>query len=635
MHYIISSGKFTNSDLAKLAMKNANSTSLETVLALQQALIKHLKLGSTLAVSAVNEVTIVCSKFLTKFQRIRNEDSFRYDTFIQKEKYQQFLDEAYIVKPSNAGRPKPHFTHLSDKSKKRRYDDLESTFTPETIDNYVYDYIETSKSSRALFQALDRQTVPIDTAIAIITILKMSVREYQNLKILLDDYLEFPSYYAILRYKKTKIYLNIVTSENSVKCNLKDLIENTINDYFQLIKSVNGFNLRDRSTPIEVLFKWGADGCTNLTQIKHKRTNDATNDQSLFTCMVAFLQFSQNGKVLYRVENPSSPYHCRPVEMYAQKETNELTLSVKESIDSQIQDMDKMSFMHEDKIYTFKPVFICSMVDGKTINAFEDIKWTQMCHICLKGGKQLEVITPGSTQIQDASKYEHPASLHALLRSLDFLLKLAYKLPNVDIENKAERVEAEKNTKKFIHDEVYSNLGLNIDMPYQQAGNTNDGNTARKIYENVDFFSGISGIDREFITKLSNLIACLSSTKQICPEKYLEEAKKCFEIWHTKYSSFKSLSPTIHKVLVHGHEYLKIHDIPIGYLSEQCLESCNKIIKQSREHHTSKISRESIMKDHFNYLLTQSWPYIIKYSSQLSNARKSNSFADINEFLSG
>ena len=49
-------------------------------------------------------------------------------------------------------------------------------------------------------------------------------------------------------------------------------------------------------------------------------------------------------------------------------------------------------------------------------------------------------------------------------------------------------------------------------------------------------------------------------------------------------------------------------DMPISDMTEQCIESGNKISKHSRLHHTRKISRLATMTDHFNRLMEVSDP---------------------------
>ena len=69
---------------------------------------------------------------------------------------------------------------------------------------------------------------------------------------------------------------------------------------------------------------------------------------------------------------------------------------------------------------------------------------------------------------------------------------------------------------------------------------------------------------------------------------------------------------SIHVLLVHSSSYLKMIDMPISDMTEQCVESGNKISRDVRLHHTRKVSRVATMTDHFNRLMEISDPLATK-----------------------
>ena len=81
---------------------------------------------------------------------------------------------------------------------------------------------------------------------------------------------------------------------------------------------------------------------------------------------------------------------------------------------------------------------------------------------------------------------------------------------------------------------------------------------------------------------------------------------------------------SIHKVLLHGAAVISSALLPIGQMSEEAQESRNKHLKQYREHHSRKISRESTNQDVFNRLVTSD-PFITTLRNQfrIKNKRKS------------
>ena len=47
--------------------------------------------------------------------------------------------------------------------------------------------------------------------------------------------------------------------------------------------------------------------------------------------------------------------------------------------------------------------------------------------------------------------------------------------------------------KKRIQDKLHEEIGILVDAPTQGSGNTNNGNTARRFFENVNIFSRVTG----------------------------------------------------------------------------------------------------------------------------------------------
>jgi hypothetical protein len=70
------------------------------------------------------------------------------------------------------------------------------------------------------------------------------------------------------------------------------------------------------------------------------------------------------------------------------------------------------------------------------------------------------------------------------------------------------------------------------------------------------------------------------------------------------------MSPTVHKILIHGPEIVSLVLLPIGQLSEEAQESCNKFIKKYRVDNARKCSRTSNIEDVFKRLLVVSDPLI-------------------------
>jgi len=67
---------------------------------------------------------------------------------------------------------------------------------------------------------------------------------------------------------------------------------------------------------------------------------------------------------------------------------------------------------------------------------------------------------------------------------------------------------------------------------------------------------------------------------------------------------------TVHKLLIHGAQIIASSLLPIGQMSEDAQESCNKYIKKFREDFSRKCTRTQTMEDVFLRLLVTLDPFI-------------------------
>ena len=70
------------------------------------------------------------------------------------------------------------------------------------------------------------------------------------------------------------------------------------------------------------------------------------------------------------------------------------------------------------------------------------------------------------------------------------------------------------------------------------------------------------------------------------------------------------MPPSMHTILLHCSIVIKHALVPIGLLSEEAQEACNKNYKNFRENHTRKTSRLSTNTDLMHALLISSDPVI-------------------------
>ena len=112
----------------------------------------------------------------------------------------------------------------------------------------------------------------------------------------------------------------------------------------------------------------------------------------------------------------------------------------------------------------------------------------------------------------------------------------------------------------------------------------------------------------------------IASGNEIDVEKFSKFALNCAK-QHIDLYSFCPMTPTIHKILIHGPEIIRSFLMPIGALSEEAQEKRNKEYKNAREHKSLKISREHTNRDIMNYLLSSSDPYISSFRKIIKKSK--------------
>lgn len=174
--------------------------------------------------------------------------------------------------------------------------------------------------------------------------------------------------------------------------------------------------------------------------------------------------------------------------------------------------------------------------------------------------------------------------------------------------------------KKIIQQEFRVQLGLIVDTPKQGSGNTNDGNTARRFFENPKLTAAITKVNENLIRNCKVILCALASKQPINAVKFGELAKATAEIYKKEYH-WRKMSATFHKILCHGEIIVQNNILPLGELSEEAQESKNKDYRHFRLHNTRKSSRINQNEDLIMMLLLSSDPYISQIRQKWNKAK--------------
>ncbi|XP_046809001.1 uncharacterized protein LOC124420405 [Lucilia cuprina] len=271
------------------------------------------------------------------------------------------------------------------------------------------------------------------------------------------------------------------------------------------------------------------------------------------------------------------------------------------------------------------------MIDGKVCNNITGNKSTMSCYICKAKSStfnNLENVTKLPVQNLKNGIY----ILHSGIKSFECLLHISYKIPIRKWQTRENNEkEIVKNNKKIIQEKFKTQLGLIIDRPKPGMGNYNDGNTARRFFKHYTLTSEITGIDKNLIKNIYTILVVLSSKYTIEKNNFRKFCIETAKLYVSKYPWY-NMSPTLHKILIHGPDIVCDSKLPVGILSEEAQEACNKTFKKVRENNARRCGRKENLEDIFNFLIVNSDPIITK-TRKIPKKNKQELPQEVKEFL--
>lgn len=358
-----------------------------------------------------------------------------------------------------------------------------------------------------------------------------------------------------------------------------------------------------------LISKWGCDGSSGHSTYKQKYESNSATDEFLFVFTFVPLRLLNGETVLWQNPRPSSTMYCHPIKFSFAKETTEFTVSETNKVFEEIKELLPTLCTFEGSQISVKHDLVFTMIDGKVCNALTETSSAQKCYIC--------GVTPKNMNDESRDFPCNPdrlgfglSTLHAWIRSFECLLHISYRL---DIQKWQVRGDIDKASVKqrseSIKKDFKNRMYLNVDKPKPNYGNTNDGNTARKFFQNPQLSSEITGIDVELITKFHIILCTLSSGYDIDCVAFENLCVRTRKLYLSLYPWY-FMPATVHKILVHSTAVIKSCILPIGQLSEEAQEARNKDCRRFREHHTRKRSRIATNTDLLNMLIITSDPLI-------------------------
>lgn len=561
---------------------------------------------------------------------------------------------------NKGGRPTLDFSSSSGRSKRRKVNELRKSTSPRALAfatemnlrasgshaaANVLKNITTSSPTRASrYQSAFAQCskpalkeISADVALNLIISGKMTKETYNMVREITNENRDdsvYPSYHKIL-FAKSRCYplhSSITITETSATVSLQALLDHTTARLLQVQSDVIKTLDSSLTNNMTLILKWGCDG-SSAQQYKQKFDESNSSDANVFFTSVVPLQMlasdSESEVVVWKNPRPSSPRYCRPLRLQFLKETVQSTVAEKKIVDEQIASLVTFNSVVGDNNVEVKYELSFTMIDGKVRNAITNTASAQRCYLCNLTSKNFNNLQLVEQTKCDSSKLNFGiSSLHAWIRFMEWMLHIAYKLNDGTSKWQARSADEKKavsDRKEEIQIKFKAALGLNIDMPKQGFGSTNDGNTARRFFEDVALTGKIFNLDEQFIASCKVILQTMSSGFAIHIDKFraycLNVAKRYVELY-----SWYPMPTSVHIVLIHGYAIIEMGALPIGQLSEDAQEARNKDIRRYRESFARKCTREKTMSDVFHRLLASSDPLItnlqklkIKHSAPLTS----------------
>lgn len=564
--------------------------------------------------------------FIPTFMKKLKESMYSKDRFLKKNV--KWLDICFNFswQPVVQKNPKP-YADLSESTKKRKIDEIFEYVPPADLLNACKKNLRFSGENVCNQKSAseNNSTEPVtmfspDEALALFLDAKLTKAQYTVLRnALLSKNIKVLPEYRHVATAKSSCCPDFKVSETSASTELQDILDHTAQRILK-IDQVEKSVLENNKTKLELIVKYGCDGTSGFTQYKQAFTEARSGEgNSVFViCMVPlFLRFSEHRNeeiTFWENKYPSSTKLCRPIRFIFEKETSELIKCEMSNIQKQARKLAPVRIVVEGREIFVNFTLHSTMLDGKVRQVLTDTVSSQRCSICAATPTEMNQIELVLKKPPKTHAYLFGLStLHAWIRNMEWVLHLSYKvLANVKKYNERLTIEEKariRDKKNNVIDGIKKELNILVDTVKQSAGNTNDGNTARKFFRNYSKVAEITGIKEEFIKRLYVILQTVGSKHYINVDLFRKYCLDTARLYIDSYQWYPMPS-SCHALLIHGPAVIDAFSIPIGLLSEEAQEGRNKDFKNCRENNTRKSKPELTNEDIMRYLLVSSDPYI-------------------------
>ena len=521
----------------------------ESLRDIEMALSKLLNRRYALSINEKTRIRSVIGKMKVKWnQQHRIKEKFVNkcsDWLSKRELFMHPGEPQESTTEASLGRPLTDFSSASDRTKRRRVQSLRKDISPDEMTyatqmNFRADGKSdaaavmkhmcegtptTAKKYRSRFNLETENTLSAESALSVMLQLKLSKNDYQFLRntSVSNQCRMYPSYNKVSKARKACYppVDELEITETSAELSLQLLLDITVRRLLILQEDVLDTLSLEELNHLELICKWGCDGSSGRSKYKQtliSENGEEIDDSSIFfTSLVPLQLITRRGNstiVVWKNPLPSSTRFCRPIKLNFHKETSEFTSKIVEDIKNQISSLVAFenNFRGQPINVTYK---LClTMLDVKIINVLTDTTSAMRCYLCGATSKEFNNLDNIMMRpiIEEFLQYGI-SSLHAWIRFLECCSSVAYRL---DVkkwqirENDTDTYSKCEKRKQKIQEDFRVKMSLIVDQPKQTHGSSNDGNTARRFFQNAEVSASITGLDVVLLKRLHNILQVLS-----------------------------------------------------------------------------------------------------------------------------
>ena len=319
-----------------------------------------------------------------------------------------------IVKNDNkkgtCGRPLQSFASSSDRSKRRKTQEVRSTFSIEELAYAAQMSLRTSGQVHAAQVVKDvtlttkyisavrsQNEVPLtpDEALSLMIEKGESKHSHQlSRNVARAHKCKLYSSYLEVKKAKKRCYPSVVyttVSESCAQIELQALLDHTTSRIIQLQADVIDTLNPEILQKLVLHCKLGCDGSSGQSVYKKKFTVTGKSDESIFYTSLVSLQLIHNnhetGEGTIEWKNPRPLRFCRPIRLQFVHEDVQSTLKEVTDIELQIEGLAPYANEQSGKSISVTYCMSFTMIDGKVCNAVTGTTSAQRCFLCKASSK--------------------------------------------------------------------------------------------------------------------------------------------------------------------------------------------------------------------------------------------------------